>query len=137
MFQYTVHFVQGPLAEKNGGCILIRRSLAGEDVVLYMIRTGEITSVTSENLSKLLQLEGAAARKTISKAAKIRHLMKLTRVKDNLSSDILAGLETKLQEMEKKGKNARRKRRPVRMKRPALPQCTSETHVLRTTLDMA
>ena len=105
MFQYTLHFVQGQMAEKNGGCMLIRRSCAGQDVVLFMIRSGDITTLTSDTLSKLLHLEGAGARKTISKAAKIRHLMKLNRVTENVPSEFLVGLETKLQEMEKKRKN--------------------------------
>ena len=96
--------MQDKLTEKIGTSCLIRRSVCGEDILIFLLRTGEILKTQSDTLSKILQLEGTNVRKNLSKAGKIRLIMKLPRIQAVLPEETLGRLEEKLQEMEKKNK---------------------------------
>ena len=104
VFSYTQHFVDGNLAEKMGTCCLFRRAFEGCDVVIFLIESGNIMKVASETLTRLLEMHGASARKNLSKANKIRQLMKLPMVQAKVGAEQLASLEAELQNMEKKYK---------------------------------
>ena len=104
VFKYTQHFVEGKLSEKIGTCCLFRRAVEGRDVVIFLIESGGMTKLTSDTLTRLLEMHGSSARKNLTKANKIRHLMKLPIVQGQVSADDLATLEQQVQAMEKRNK---------------------------------
>ena len=102
VFSYTQHFVDGKLSEKMGSCCLFRRALEGREIVTFIIETRAIAQMTSDTLTRLLEMQGASFRKNLTKPNKIRQLMKLAIVQKNVSAEDLASLEQHLQAMEKK-----------------------------------
>ena len=104
IFSYTEHIINGKMADKIGSCCLLRRSATGQDILLFLLRTGKIIQVTSDILTKLLEAEGTTVRKTLSKAGKIRQMMTLPRVQHAVPRDRLEWLESQLVQLEKRRK---------------------------------
>ena len=104
MFTYTEHFLEGKLTAKIGTHCIIRRSQDGEDIMLFLIKHGDVLKLTSDTLTKLLHAHGESVRKNMSKTNKIRLMLKMDHVKNNVSSERIQAIEQHLDETEKRNK---------------------------------
>ena len=104
MFTYTEHFLEGKITAKIGTNCLIRRSSNSDDILLFLLKHGDLMKITSDTLTKLLQTHGESVRKNLSKANKIRQILKMEHVKNGLSHDKIELVLAQLEDMEKRNK---------------------------------
>ena len=102
MHQYSLHFCDVDTSEKVGSNLILRRSLKPDPLVVALMRTKGIVKLTVDGLSRLMQEHQVPGRKTMTKAARIRELMRLSAVKDGLASEELTELETLLTKMDER-----------------------------------
>ena len=107
VFTYTEHFMEGKITEKIGTNCLLRRSLQGDEIMLFLIKHGDITKLTADTLSKLLQARGLSVRKNLSKPNKVRQILKLDEIKSNVSQARIDKVLQELEELEKRQKKGR------------------------------
>ena len=109
VYDYTMHWCKGAMTRKLGSCCLLRRCLAGLDLLSALVRSHRILTVTSHCLSMFLNACGQNMRKNATKAAKIRALIKTSSMRENCNEQCLQALELKLQasEEQRNKKNAK------------------------------
>ena len=83
------------------GNLVIRRSVNGQKVLTFLMRSLQILKLTNTIISDILAHECIRMPKNSSKAAKIRKLMSLDIVKKTVNSEQLENLEAALKEQEK------------------------------------
>ena len=107
-FQYTVHTCSGQLAQKLGCNVLFRRAVNAEPVVVSLVRSHEITKISSDNLSMILNMYNSKLRKNATKTQKIRTLLSLAVITDSVSKETIDGLVALLDKLDeqRKKKNA-------------------------------
>ena len=96
IFEYTVHWLKGPLTTKMRTSCIIRRSYTGCSLLVSLFRSSKIVGVSSEALSHLMQMNGIAMRKNATKASKIRALMRLQSVTEHCKQELLDKVEALL-----------------------------------------
>lgn len=101
-FAYTVHRVSNSFASKLGSCIVFRRSAEPTPLIVHLVLSRAICTVSSENLSKMLQIYGSRLRKTASKSLKIKTILKLDEVKNLVSERDVQDIEKMCEEMDAK-----------------------------------
>ena len=106
VFGFSIHWLSGKMADKIGFSCLLRRSFAGEPLIVALVRSHDILKVNTENLSKCLATYGASCRKVATKCNKIRHILKLGVLKDRLSQQEVSELEAKMLQIEQRRRKA-------------------------------
>ena len=81
---------------------MLRRSFGGQTLLLSLMQSLRILSITSDALSKLLHMHGMAMRKNATKTCKIKALLKLEQVQQQLPSEIRERIEKLLAEADEK-----------------------------------
>ena len=102
MHQYSLHFCDVDTSEKIGSNLILRGSLKPDPLLVALMRTKGIVKLTVDGLARLMQEHRVPGRKTMTKSARIRELMRLSAVKDSLASEELAELETLLTKMDER-----------------------------------
>ena len=97
---YSLHIPPDSLVMKMGN-LVIRRSVNGQKVLTFLMRSLQILKLTNTIISDILAHECIRMPKNSSKAAKIRKLMSLDIVKKTVNSEQLENLEAALKEQEK------------------------------------
>ena len=108
VYDYTIHFTNGSLADKMGCCMFFRRSFKGFSLLTALLRNLDIARVPSDCLTQLLKVHSINMRKTATKVCKIRSLCQVETVLKDLSAEEVKGLEELLKNMESKKKKATR-----------------------------
>ena len=104
VYNFTMHWANGRLADKLGSCLLLRRSSEGQSVLLSLLSTHKILQLSASSLTEFLKHNGTSLKALSTKTAKIRALMRLPFMSERLSDHCKEALEKKLQEMDKKQK---------------------------------
>ena len=102
MHQYSLHFCDADASESVGSNLILRRSLKPDPLLVALMRTKGIVKLTVDGLARLMQEHQLPARKTMTKSARIRELMRLSAVRDSLASEELGELETFLTKMDER-----------------------------------
>ncbi|CAE7425658.1 unnamed protein product, partial [Symbiodinium sp. CCMP2456] len=100
--QYSLHFCDADASESVGSNLILRRSLKPDPLLVALMRTKGIVKLTVDGLARLMQEHQLPARKTMTKSARIRELMRLSAVRDSLASEELGELETLLTKMDER-----------------------------------
>ena len=77
VYEYTLHFCDSSTAEKVGTRLLLRRSFRSWPLLPALIKSAGIVKVSVDSLQKMLEIYRCQLRKSTSKSAKIRALLKL------------------------------------------------------------
>ena len=102
LYDYSVHWADGPLTEKIGSSLFLRRSARGCKILVHLVKSGGILSITSECLSVLLKLENMPLKKNATKTSKVRCLLKANSVVQECSKDELSKVELAVSQLEAK-----------------------------------
>ena len=104
VYDYTIHFTAGSLADKMGCCMFFRRSFKGFSLLAALLRNLDIARIPSDSLTQLLKVHNINMRKTATKVCKIRSLCQVETVLKDLSAEEVKALEELMKNMESKKK---------------------------------
>ena len=102
IYDYSIHVCDSSSAEMADSRVLLRRSCQPLDVLPALVKNRSILKVTVESLQKMLDCYKCPLRKTSSKSAKIRELLKLPCVQNNTSLEERNVIDRLLTEMDAK-----------------------------------
>ena len=87
-----------------GSCLFLRRSKNGHSLLVALLRSLQISKISSDCLSQLLRVHNVNMRKTATKLCKIRALCNIETVMKDLTTEEVTAVEAMLKEMESKKK---------------------------------
>ena len=102
VYDYTIHWLRGDLTRKMGSCCMLRRNFSGCSILVYLMRTTAILKISAEALGHFLSYHRISIRKSSTKAAKIRALMKAPEIQEKCSQEILDRMEALLVAIEER-----------------------------------
>ena len=108
-FQYSLHLCDGTLAEKIGSNFVVRRSAKSQPLIVGLMMNMQILKASADALHRMLASYNKAGRKNTTKTNKIRTLMKLNIVEDNVPAAILEKIEAACVSMDEKRKKGNQK----------------------------